>query len=760
MDLLSAFLPRHTGKKSRVLFRASALALMAHAYLHAQGTKADYQRAAELDQKFQGLTVNVPGPVAWIGDSPRCWYRKSVTGGHQFVMVDAERLTKKPAFDHQAIAAALSNATGKNYTAITLPFESIAFSEDEAVIEIRANGSEWKCTLADSRCVKQEPPAAKKPAPEPATKKSPDGAWEALIRNFNVFLRPLKSGGKAEAFALSTDGAEGDAYQLDSIAWAPDSKHIAAMRVQPGYQREVHYIESSPADQLQPKHFTRNYPKPGDALDIRHPVLFDVEAKKPIDIDNALFPNPWELAIIGWFKNSRQVALLYNQRGHQLLRMIVVDANTGAARTVVTEESRTFIDYTPLQGDMEDSGKMFVSDMNDEKEIIWASERDGWEHLYLFDAATGKLKNQITRGEWPVRAVDYVDKAGRQIWFRASGTYPGQDPYFFHYYRVNADGTGLTAFTEANGNHEVSFSADRKYYVDTWSRVDLAPIAQLRRTSDRKVLMELERGDLTALRAAGWQTPEPFAAKGRDGKTDIWGVIFKPTNFDPSKKYPVIENIYAGPQGSDVPKSFSINPQPLAELGFIVVQIDGMGTNNRSRAFHDVTWQNLADGGFPDRILWHKAVAAKYPWYDITRVGIYGGSAGGQHALGALLFHPEFYQVAVSDSGCHDNRMDKIWWNEQWMGWPVGPQYAASSNVDNAYRLQGKLLLIVGELDDNVDPASTFQVVNALIKANKRFDLLVVPGGGHAPGGAYSVHLLQDFFVHNLLGVEPPEWNR
>jgi dipeptidyl aminopeptidase/acylaminoacyl peptidase len=290
--------------------------------------------------------------------------------------------------------------------------------------------------------------------------------------------------------------------------------------------------------------------------------------------------------------------------------------------------------------------------------------------------------------------------------------------------------------------------------------VDQPPISQVRRTEDRKVVMELERGDISALTAAGWKPPEVFSAMGRDGKTDIWGVIYRPTNFDPAKKYPVIESIYAGPQGSFVPKTFTAMAQPLAELGFIVVQIDGMGTNNRFRAFHDVAFRNLGDAGFADRILWHKAVAAKYPWYDIGRVGVYGTSAGGQNSMGALLFHPEFYKVAVSNSGCHDNRMDKIWWNEQWMGWPLGPHYAASSNVDNAAKLQGKLLLVVGEMDTNVDPSSTFQALNALIRANRKFDLLYVPGGGHGAGGAYGQHLLQDFFVHNLLGVEPPEWTK
>src|SRR5262249_47924883 len=303
--------------------------------------------------------------------------------------------------------------------------------------------------------------------------------------------------------------------------------------------------------------------------------------------------------------------------------------------------------------------------------------------------------------------------------------YPGKDPYFIHNYRINFDGTGLTALTDAEANHTVAFSTDMKYYVDTWSRVDLPTVSQLRSSADQKVLLELERGDIQELLKTGWRTPEVFTAKGRDGKTDIWGVIIRPTNFDSSKKYPVIENIYAGPQGSFVPKTFSVQPgmQSLAELGFIVVQIDGMGTSNRSKAFHDVCWKNLGDAGFPDRILWHEAVAAKYPFYDITRVGIYGTSAGGQNALGAMLFHPEFYKVCVSACGCHDNRMDKIWWNEQWMSWPLAPEYAASSNVDNARKLQGKLLLIVGEMDNNVDPASTMQVVNALIKANKTFEL-------------------------------------
>jgi dipeptidyl aminopeptidase/acylaminoacyl peptidase len=315
-------------------------------------------------------------------------------------------------------------------------------------------------------------------------------------------------------------------------------------------------------------------------------------------------------------------------------------------------------------------------------------------------------------------------------------------------------------YTEANGNHAISWSPNRQYFVDQYSRVDLPTVTELRRISDMHVT-PLEKGDMSAQLATGWKPPEVFVAKGRDGKTDIWGIIVRPMNLDPKKKYPVIEQIYAGPQGSFVPKNWGGGQalQSVAELGFVLVQIDGMGTNNRSKAFHDVAWKNLGDAGFPDRILWHKAVAAKYPWYDATRVGLYGTSAGGQNAMGGLVFHPEFYKVAYANSGCHDNRMDKIWWNEQWMGWPLGPHYEASSNMVNAGKLQGHLMLVIGEFDTNVDPSSGYQVVNSLIQAGKYFDLLVVPNGGHGAGGQYATRKRNDFFVQWLLGTQPPNWN-
>ena len=736
-------------------------------FLPAQVAKADYDRSFGLRDKLAPLALNLPERPSWIDKTSRFTYRKTVPGGFEFVLVDAATLEKKPAFDHAKLAAGLAKATGEKVEAGKLPFMMITFVDSEKAVQFDFGDSRWKCDLATYAVTKVGPAERRRPggtgdygmrmwergpapqAASPEARPSPDGKWETFIKNYNVWVRTKD---KKEEFALSQDGSEGNYYTYPSLAWSPDSKKLAAMRLLRGYHRIIHYVESSPADQLQPKHWEMEYAKPGDALDIDQPVLFLVEAKKQINVDNALFPNPFDLSGLVWWKDSRAFTFEYNQRGHQVYRIIEVDAVTGGARALVNEDMKTFFDY---------SGKKYRSDVADGKEVIWRSERDGWSHLYLYDGTTGAVKNQITKGEWVVRSVDKVDEEKRQIWFQASGMNAGQDPYFTHAYRVNFDGSGLTSLTEGNANHAVTYSADMAYYVDTSSRVDLPTVMELRRAADKKLLLEVEKTDIQGLQKAGWKAPEVFVSKARDGKTDIWGVIFRPMNFNPKKKYPVIENIYAGPQGSFVPKSFSpFSPmQALAELGFIVSQVDGLGTSNRSKAFHDVCCKNLGDAGFPDRVLWHKAIAAKYPSYDITRVGIYGNSAGGQNALGGLLFQPDFYKVGVSSCGCHDNRMDKMWWNELWMGWPLGPEYAASSNVDNAYRLKGKLFLIVGEMDTNVDPSSTMQVVNALIKANKVFDLLVIPGAGHGMGGVYGERKRDDFFVRHLLGVEPPNWN-
>lgn len=710
----------------------------------------------------------------WFDNNTRFWYRNDLRGdAKEFVLVDAESGTRQAAFDHEKIAAGLSKAAGVEYQADRLPFNNIEFTDEAKAIRFKVDKTTFKCDLSSYECSETEASATLDAMDEQAERdrrfrrggrwmygqrrdepqepeRSPDGKWTAFVKDNNVFVRSEED---EEEIQLSQDGREGLAY--GRLSWAPDSQSLVAFRIEPGENKKVYLIESSPEEGGRAKFRTRPYTLPGDKFTAYELNLFKVAKAKQIKpkVDRIDLGSPR----LHWKPDGRYFTYQKIDRGHQRFRVIEVDSHTGKIRNIIDEKSKTFI----WTAHAENLRLRFVNWLDKTDEIIYVSERDGWRHLYLIDAKKGKVKTQITKGEYVVRGIDHIDEEKRQIWFGASGKNPDQDPYLLHYYRVNFDGTGLVALTEGNGNHTIQYSPDRKYIIDSCSRVNIAPVHKLRRSSDGKVACELEKADITELVASGWEPPEVFVAKGRDGKTDIWGIITRPSNLDPSKKYPVIEDIYAGPQSSFTPKSFRSRNryQALNDLGFIVVKLDGMGTAHRSKAFHDVCWKNLKDAGFPDRILWHQAAAEKYPYYDISRVGVYGNSAGGQSAAGALLFHPEFYKAAVASCGCHDNRMDKASWNEQWMGYPVGPQYAECSNIENAHRLRGKLLLIVGEMDTNVPPESTMRLVDALIKAGKDFDLLVIPGGGHGMGRSYGRRRMQDFFVRHLLGLEPPDRN-
>ena len=709
----------------------------------------------------------------WFANNTRFWYRNDLRGGtKEFIVVDAERASREAAFDHAKLASALSKATGSEYSAEKLPFDRIQFVDDS--IRFKVGDTTWKCTLSSYECEKttaadenagEEPEASGDRRPgrgarrgegedsDRASDRSPDGQWTAFIKDHNVFLKSRDD--EAKEIQLSSDGKEGLAY--GRFSWAPDSKSLAAFRIEPGERKEVYLVESSPKEGGRAKLRTRPYALPGDKFTTYELNVFDIATRQQRKPEVDRFEHEWLRPRLRWKKDGRHFAYQMADRGHQRFRVIEVDSQTGAARNVIDEQSKTFI----WTAHTENLNLSAVNWLTNTDEIIYVSESNGWRHLYLIDAGAGKLRNPITTGEWVVRGIDRIDETNRQVWFRASGVVQDQDPYFIHYGRVNFDGSGLVWLTAGNGTHTIQYSPDRRYIIDAFSRGDLAPVTKLRRVSDGTLVYRLEEADITELKASGWEAPEVFAAKGRDGKTDIWGLIHRPRDFDPNKKYPIVEDIYAGPQGSFVPKTFSASSryESLTKLGFIVVKIDGMGTANRSKAFHDVCWHNLKDAGFLDRILWMKAAAAKYPAMDITRVGIYGTSAGGQNAAAAVLFHPEFYKAAVANCGCHDNRMDKASWNEQWMGYPVGPQYAECSNIDNAHRLRGKLMLVVGELDNNVPPESTYRLVDALVRAGKDFDFLLVPNGGHGAGGAYGARRRDDFFVRHLLGKEPADRN-
>jgi dipeptidyl aminopeptidase/acylaminoacyl peptidase len=760
----------------------------------AQGSAADYERALTIDQRSSGKVFRDRINPRWLPDGS-LWYRvETGPGKSAHVFVDTALGRRIGGLDAPALAALLSARLARPIDPARLPGEPSLGAGREAeggeteitfvnassravtIYWLPGRGEERRAyatlqpgerhaqhTYVGHRWVAEAEGGARLASfagrTEPfealireggelaETRRrervgQEDREWRAFLREQNVWLRHRDTG---EEVQLSRDGAPENEYR-EPLHWSPDGTKLVVMQVKPAQEHKVFVVESSPAGQVQPKLLSYDYLKPGDRIAHPRPRLFDVKARQPIGVGDELFPNPWSISELRWLPEGREFAFLYNERGHQLLRVIAVDAATGVARSIVEERSATFIDY---------SQKTVLRWLDASGELLWASERDGWNHLYLYEIKTGAAR-QITRGEWVVRGIEHLEEASRMLWLRVLGARPGEDPYHVHLARVSLDGTGFTRLTQGDGNHRWQWSPDRAFFVDTWSRVDQPPVTELRR-ADGSLVCELERADASALLATGWRAPERFVAKGRDGQTDIYGIIVTPADFDPAKSYPVIERIYAGPHGFFVPKDWSREVQlhALAELGFVVVQIDGMGTNWRSRAFHDVAWRNLKDAGFPDRIAWLRAAAATRPWMDLSRVGIFGGSAGGQNALAALLHHGDFYQAAAADCGCHDNRMDKIWWNEAWMG-TVGPHYAENSNVTHAAKLRGKLLLTVGELDRNVDPASTMQVVNALIRADKDFELLVIPGADHGAGERpYAARRRMDFFVRHLLGVPP-----
>ncbi len=723
----------------------------------AQFTRADYERAESV-MKLGELVYNQVEETHWIGSSPLLWYRVKTKKGMEYKLVDAQKGTKKTVFDTEKLVESLNNQLDKNISANDFILSTLDIDQKNKNIHFIYDKAHWTCSLKDYSVVKDSLEKARSFRPywgnyfdeksnEPVA--SPDKMWTAFIRNDNVYIRKNKNN---KEYQLSYDGAPGEFYS-SYISWSPDSKKLAVNKIRENKKRKIYYVESSPDSQLQPILQERDYQKPGDDLPIKRPCLFDVEFKKQIPVDVEPFTFQYSLTNPRWNKSGSSFTFEFNQRGHQVYQVVSVDAGTGDTKIIAEERSKTFIDY---------SGKRYRYDLEDTNEMIWASERDGWNHLYLIDTQTGKVKNQITKGEWVVRRVLHVDEENRNIFFYGSGKNSDEDPYYQHCYRVNFDGSGLQDLTPEKMDHTVIFSENFDYFTDTYSTVVTPPVSVVRASSDGKVLLELEKADISELLAKGWIAPEPFVAKARDGKTNIWGNIYRPTNFDENKSYPIIEYVYAGPHSSFTQKSFQAVHSAFsafAELGFIVVKMDGMGTSNRSKAFQDVCYKNLKDAGFPDRILWIKAAAEKYSYMDTSRVGLFGRSAGGQNTLSGLLFHPEFYKVGVSSCGCHDNRMDKIWWNEQWMGYPIGPQYEECSNVVNAHKLQGKLMLIVGELDENVDPASTMQVADALIKADKEFELVIIPGAKHALSGRYDERKMCDFFVRHFLKQETPDWN-
>ena len=710
-----------------------AFALLASATLsiHAQGTVQDYKRAFSTgtrhSNKMTNGTVNIrrsfDGPQdefiysTWNGDST-VWYKVDAKTGKKEQIANPEQ-NRRPR----------GNWGG-----------------------VQGDGYHHWMEVRDEKDGRAESPVDK-------------GSF-MIHKDNNLYL--VKGEDNDHAKQVTADGVD-TCYYSSWGRWSKDGKYYATVLIKPAPKHYVTYTQSSPANQVQPIYTKLEYAKPGDSLNYRIPVIVDVENKTTIYPKSTdLFKSQYEVSAPDWDENGKTLTFEFNERGHKTFRVLEMDLK-GNVKTLIEEKNDKYVAYSRnLRRDL------------DENHILWKSDRDGHAHLYLYDRKKGKL-TQVTKGDFWVREVQdaQIDEKGNGfIIFSANGLHcknmgkvtssfdgniPEEDPYNLHYYRIDLDGKNFVELTPERGTHDATFSRScKESFIDTYSSIDQAPVTVLRSSVDGHVITTLETANIKKLEATGWKAPEVFVAPGRDGKTDMWGLIQRPSNFDPNKKYPVIEYIYSGPGDQYVPKKFTpwlYYLQDVAELGFIVVQLDAMTTSFRNLDFEQVCYKNLKDAGFPDRIEWIKAAAKKYPYMDIDRMGIYGCSAGGQEALGALLFHGDFYKAAYAACGCHDNRMDKIWWNEQWMGYPVDSSYIECSNVENAKNLKGKLMLLVGEMDDNVDPSSSYQVVNALIKANKDFEFILVPNAHHTMGENYGEHKRADFFVKNLLGVEPPSWD-
>ena len=728
----------------------------------AQGTRADYQRAERfLPWNARRLVTEAEVSPHWIENSNRFWYVTEGPAGKQFMLVDPERKTQGPAFDHAKLAAALSRVTKRMYQSNQLPFDDFEFVNQGAALRFDLNGAAWTCTLATDQCV-----SAPQPPTHPFEVRSPDGKWAAYVDHYNLYVRDVSTG---EAIELTHAGQKSWDYatplpssrllveqgtenvrERPGVFWSPDSTKLVTYRIDSRRAGRFTTLQFVPPDQLRPKAYTYVYPLPGEVLSKAEPIIFDIQSGQRIEVQT----DPLALEFQGgphfvWFRDSKRFHYRFHSRGYKAVELREVDASTGKQRTMIEEKAQTYIDPSENQIEM----------VNDGAEVLWLSERDGWNHIYLYNGATGQLENQVTRGPWVVRRIERVDEKSRKIYFLGSGRASGEDPYQTHLYEVNFDGGGLELLTPENADHTVSISPDGSYFVDNYSRPDLAGESVLRRTSDGSLVQTLERTGASALLKTGWKFPEPFKGKAADGKTEIYGLIWRPSNFNASRKYPVIEQVYTGPQGFFVPKTFAAyryGEQSVAELGFIVVMVDGRGTAGRSRAFHEFSYRNLG-GVFDDHVALIRQMAARYAYMDVTRVGIYGTSAGGYGAAHAILIHPEFYKVAVSISGDHDARLDKAWWNELYQGYPVEKDYAEQSNDTLAERLQGHLLLVHGDVDDNVNPVETMRFVDALMKANKNFDMLFVPNMFHGEGrNPYLIRRRWDYFVEHLLGVTPP----
>jgi dipeptidyl aminopeptidase/acylaminoacyl peptidase len=763
---------------NKYLFPAFILAITSAAHAQ-QGpilTTKDYERA-ESFLSYNTAPYVDGGNVRpnWLPGN-KFWYRNLNATGSEYVMVDPAKGTRTAAFDHQKLAAALSTATGKQYNANRLPVNIISFSADgkDMTFSVGA-GKNWKVDLLNyalSENAATQNGNSRIRVYNAGQVTSPDGKKAAFIKNYNLWVRDLSTDKETQ---LTTDGIKDFGYATDNagwqhsdaaiLKWSPDSKKIATFKQD---QRKVADMYLVTTNVGKPTLKAWKYPLPGEEIAMIHRAIIEVDNPKVIMLKVA--PDPHRASLsddisssgtfddVNWSADGTQLAFVSTSRDHKIEKVRIANATTGDVREV-------FEEVVPTQYES-GWGTINWKYLPKTNEIIWFSERDNWGHLYLYNATTGKLKNQITKGNWVVTDLAKVDETNRVLYFQAGGREPG-NPYFSHLYKATFDGKKVTPLTPEEGNHVVSFSPDETYFVDSYSQPDV-PAVTVMRNLDGKLITTVEKTDVSRLTVTGWKAPMPITVKAHDGKTDLYGLMFSPTKIEAGKKYPIIDYIYPGPQGGGVGSwSFAASRndhQALAELGFVVVVIEGTSNPLRSKSYHDMNYGNMAENTLPDQISGMQQLAKKYNYIDIDRAGIWGHSGGGFATAAAMFRYPDFFKVGISESGNHDNRNYEDDWGERYIGLLTKDangkdNYEDQANQNYAKNLKGKLMLAHGMMDDNVPPYNTLLVVEALEKANKDYDLVIFPSSPHGYG-QYSPYMMRrrwDYFVRNLLGGQTPD---
>jgi len=751
----------------RVLFLAAFLCIPESVVAQQvpQVTAADYARAEGLLRTYTApLVFGATVSPTWL-DGDRMWYRNTIPDGSEFVLADVSVPARRRAFNHARMARALSAVADTTYNPFDLPFTGFHESAGRLAAAFERGARSYSCDIESHQCDGAQ-------RTDRNVVDSPDGTRGAFVRDYNLWVRDLATGAETQ---LTTDGIEDFGYATDNagwvkrdrpvVLWSPDSRKIATFQHDGRGVGEMYLVSTNVGH---PTLEAWKYPLPEDSVIFRiHRVVIDVDASRVIRLqippdqhrsticDHVVCRGGW--ADVEWSPDGSQLAFVSSSRDHKEARLRVADTQTGEVREVLEETVDTFFE----------SGFRMVNwhFLPESDEVIWYSQRDDWGHLYLYDLQTGQLKNRITTGAWNVLQLRRIDRARRTLYFTGAGREPG-DPYFEYFYKVGMDGSELTLLTPDSANHVVTLSPSGNYFVDSYSTPVDPPVTVVRDT-DGATVLGLETADISQLLATGWQPPIPFTTKARDGQTDLYGLMYQPANLDPSKSYPVVNYLYPGPQSGSVgSRSFNASrgdKQSIAELGFIVVEVDAMGTPMRSKSFHEAYYGNMGDNGVPDQITTIQQLAERHAFMDLDRVGIWGHSGGGFASTSAILRYPDFYKVAVSQAGNHDNRNYEDDWGEKWQGlleeYPDGStNYDNQANQLQVENLKGKLLLAHGTMDSNVPPSSTMLVVDALIAANKNFDLVMFPNRRHGFGNeSYMLRRRWDYFVQHLLGAEPPE---